>query len=70
MEIDSSLATSTNSVSTIAKETGSQFEAEAEGQTHNLSLHLQGDHEYMNILHPDVDYSSDFDSDELTYVDE
>ena len=62
-----SLATSTNLVSTIAKETESQLEAEAERQTHNLS---SGSKVVMNILHPDVDYSSDSDSDELTYTDE
>ena len=37
LKLNPSLATSTNSVSTIAKETESQLEAEAEGQTHNLS---------------------------------
>ena len=62
-----SLADSTNSVSTIAEETKSQLEAEAEGQPHNLSLDCKA---IMNILHPDVDYSSDSDSNELTYADE
>ena len=62
-----SFATSTNSVSAIADETESQLEAEAEGQTHYLPLDCKA---IMNILHPDVDYSSDSESDELTYADE
>ena len=67
LKLNPSLATSTNSVSTIAEETESQLEAEAEGQPHNLSLDCKA---IMNILHPDVYYSSDSDSDELTYTDE
>ena len=62
-----SLATSTNSVLTIAEKTESQLDAEAEDQTHNLSSYCEA---IMNILHWDVDYSSDSDSDELTYADE
>ena len=62
-----SLATSNNLVSTIAKETESQLEAEAEGQTHNLSSDCEV---IMNTLHLDVDYSSDSNSDKLTYADE
>ena len=67
MKLNLSLGTSTNLVSTIAEETESQLDAEAEGQTHNLSSDCEV---IMNILHPDVDYSSVSDSDELTYVDE
>ena len=61
------LAASINSVLTIVKETESHLGAEAElDQTHELS----SDYEViMDILHPDVDYSSDSDSDELTYTD-
>ena len=62
-----SLATSSNLVSTIADETESQLDAEAEGQTHDLSSDCEV---IMNILHPDVNYNSDSDSDELTYADE
>ena len=62
-----SLATGTNSLSTTAKETECQLEAEAEGQTHNLSSDCEA---IMNILHPDVNYSSDSDSDKLPYADE
>ena len=58
LKSNSNLATSTNSVSTIAKETESQLDAEAEGQTHNLSSDCEV---IMNIIHPDVDYSSDSD---------
>ena len=61
-----SLATSTNLVSTIAEESESQLKAEA-GQTHNLTPDCKG---IMNILQPDIDYSSDSDSDELIYADE
>ena len=62
------LATSTNSVSTIVEETESQLDAEAElGQTHKLSSDCEA---IMDILHPDIDYGCDSDSDELTYVDE
>ena len=60
LKLNPSLATSTNSVSTIVKETESQLEAEAEGQTHYLSSDCEV---IMNILHLDVDYSSDSDSD-------
>ena len=67
LKFNPTLATSTNLVSTIAEETESQLEAEAEGQTHNLSSDCEG---IMNILHPDVDYNSDSESDELTYTDE
>ena len=66
-KLSPSLASSTNSVSTIAKETEFQLHAEAEGQTHELSSDCEV---IMDILHPDVDYSSDSDSDELTYADE
>ena len=61
------LVTSTNSVSTIAEKTESQLDANAEGQTHELPSDCEA---IMNIFHPDVDYSSDSDSDELTYADE
>ena len=67
LKLNSSLATSTDLVSTIAEETESQLEAETEYQTHNLSSACKV---IMNILHPDVEYSSDSDSDELTYADE
>ena len=63
-KIKSSLATSTNSVSTIVEETESKLDAEAE---HELSSDCQAN---MDILHPDIDYQSDSDSDELTCVDE
>ena len=66
LKLSPSLATSTNSVSTIAEETESQLDAEA-GQTHELSSDCEA---IMDILHPEVDYSSDSDSDELTYTDE
>ena len=46
------LATSTNSVSTIVKETESQLDAEAEGQTYELSSDWEA---IMDILHPGVD---------------
>ena len=59
------LATSTNSVSTIAEET--EFQLEADNQTHNLSSDCKA---IMNILYPNVDYSSNSESDELTYTDE
>ena len=62
-----SLAASTNLLSTIAKETESQLDAEAEGQTYNLSSDCEV---IMNILHLDVEFSSDSDSDMLTYADE
>ena len=65
LKLSPNLAASTNSVSTIAKETESQLEAEC--QTLNLSSDCEV---IMNILHPDVDYSSDSDSDELTCADE
>ena len=55
-----SLATSTNLVSTIAEETESQLETEADGQTHNSSLDCEV---IFYILHPGVDYNSDSDSD-------
>ena len=67
LKLNPNLATRTNSVSTVAEETESQVDAEAEGQTHNLSSDCKT---IMNKLHPDVDYSSDSDSDELTYADE
>ena len=67
LKSNSSLANSTNSVSTVAEETESQLEVKAEGQTYNLSSYCMA---IMNILHPDVDYSSDSGSDELTYKDE
>ena len=63
LKLNPSLATSTNLVST--KETQSQLEAEAEGQTNNLSSDCKA---IMNILYPDVDYSSDYDGNELTYA--
>ena len=61
------MTTRTNSVSTIVEETESELDAEAEGQTHELSSDCKA---IMDILHPDVDYGSDLDSNELTYVDE
>ena len=62
------LATSTNSVSSIVKETESQLDAEAElGQTHELSSDCEA---VMDILHPDMDYGSNSDSHELSYTDE
>ena len=64
LKLSTSLATSTNSVSTIAEETESQLDAEAEGQAHELSSDCEA---IMDILHPDLDFSSDSDSDELTY---
>ena len=67
LKLNPSLATSTNLVSTIAEETESQLDAEVEGQTHNLSSDCRA---IINILHPDVDYSSDSDSDKITYTDE
>ena len=45
----------------------SQLEVEAEGQTHSLSSDYKA---IMNIFHWDVDYSSDSESDEITYADE
>ena len=66
LKLSPNLATSTNSVSTIAKETKSQLDAESEGQTHDLSSDCEV---IMNILHPKVEYSFDSDSDELTYTD-
>ena len=66
LKLNPSLATSTNSVSTIAEETESQLEVEAEGQTHNLSSDCKV---IINILHPDADYSSDSDSNKLNYAD-
>ena len=67
LKLNPSLASSTNLVSTIAKVKESQLDAAAEGQTHNLSSYCEV---IMNILHRDVNYSSDSDSDELTYADE
>ena len=59
---------STNSVSTIFEETEVQLDEDAElDQTHEMSPDCEA---IMDILHPDVDYGSDSDSDELTYVDE
>ena len=67
LKSSSSLTTSTNLVSTIAEETESQLDAEAEGQAHNLFSDCEV---IMIILHPDIDYSSDSDSDKLNYTDE
>ena len=68
LKLSPNLATSTNSVSTIVEETESQLDAEAElGQTHELSSDCDA---IMDILHPDMDYESDSDSDESTYTDE
>ena len=67
LKLSPSLTTSTNLVSTIGKKTESQLDAEAEGQTHDLSSDCEA---IMNISHPDVDYSSDSAIDELTYADE
>ena len=50
LKLNPSLATSTNSVSAMAKETESQLEAEAEGQTYNLCSDCEV---IMNMLHPD-----------------
>ena len=62
------LAASTNSVSTIIDKTESQLDAEAVlDQTHELSPDCKA---IMDILYPDIDYRSDSDSDELTYMDE
>ena len=61
-------AMSTNSVSTVVEETESQLDADAElDQTHELSPDCEA---IMDILHPDIDYGSDLNSDELNYVDE
>ena len=67
LKLSPSLATSTNLVPTIAEEMESQLDAEAECQSHDLSSDCEV---IMYILHPDEDYSSDSDSDELTYADE
>ena len=68
LKLSSSLAMSTNSVFTIVEQPESQLDADAElDQTHELSPECKA---IMNILHPDVDYGSDLDSDELTYTDE
>ena len=68
LKLSPNLATSTNSVSAIVKETESQLDTEVElDLTHKLSSECEA---IMDILHPDVDYGSDSDSDELTYVDE
>ena len=67
LKLSPGLTTSTNSVTTIAEETESQLNAEAEGHTHELCSDYKA---IMDILHPDVDYSSDSNSNELTYADE
>ena len=67
-KLSPNLATSTNSVSTIEEETKSQLDAKSElDWTHEFSLDCEA---IVDILHPDIDYGSDSDSDELTYVDE
>ena len=61
------MATSTNSVSTIVEETESQLDTEAGiGQMHELSSDCKV---IMDILQPDIDFESDSESNELTYVD-
>ena len=66
LKLSPNLATGTNSVSTIVEEIESQLDAEAElGQTHELSPDCEA---IIDILHPDIGYGSDSDSDELTYM--
>ena len=68
LKLSPNWATSINSVSTIVEETKSQLDGDAElDQAHELSPDCVA---IMDILHPDVDYGSDLDSDEVTYVNE
>ena len=67
-KLSPNLATSTNSVSTIVEETESQLVAEAElDRINELSTHCET---ILDILHPDMVYGSDSDTDKLMYADE